>query len=372
LKKLLTNRKLIYILIIAAIVRFYIAFCTGLPWISIDSVNYINQAKVLLSGGYTYYFPNGYPVIIALFILISPIVPLKIGLIIFNIFISLFSLVLVYLIAEKYFKENTFYPLLIITLLAFYPNQINYVRFILTEVPATFFLILSLYLFTINKNRVSAVSAGVAATIRTTLLPVAFLFSIYLFYCKRFKEGILFLFFSIIPISVFLIYGYLKTGNFTLYIDVPKVFYISLGLEKVPGDFWTGISIYLRYLIEHPFNFVIHRIVSLWDLWGFLPASTNGLRATLFFKILIALRFPLLLFAIYGFLKSKKNYMTIFLIIPFMTITFIHAIIITSANENFISNPRYLFPVEPFMIILAVSGIQSLMKNKNKFLQTKS
>jgi hypothetical protein len=364
LKKILNNKPLLFIILISLIARFFISFGTGLPWISVDSVNYIIQAKALLNGGYEYYFPNGYPLIIALFIFISSLIPFKIGLILFNIFISTIGVVLIYLISEKYFTENKIYPLIAAAVVAFYPNQLNYVRFILTEVPAAFFLILSLYLFTKNRKKLSSLTIGFAFAIRTTVLPVSLLFTIYLFFKKKFKDGILFLAFSLMPLLAFLIYGYMQTGGFTLFIDVPKIFYISLGLEKIPPDFAAGLKEYISYLIKQPINFIYDRILSLWDLWGFLPASNEGLRAGIFFRILIALRFPLLLLAVYGFIKSRKSNLTVFLLMPAFVITFIHSLIITSVNESYIANPRYIFPAEPFLIVLAVKGLEELY---NKF-----
>lgn len=360
LKTTLSGGPILKIIILALAARFFVAFGTNLPWFSTDSVNYISQAKALLQGEYQYYFPNGYPLIISFFILISSLFPYHVGLILLNIIMSTVSIILIYSISAKYFGETSNYPLFAALVAAFYPNQLNYVRFILTEVPATFFLILSLYLFTKEKNCLAGLSAGFAAAIRTTLLPVAVLFSLFLIYKRKLREGLLVLFFSLIPISVFLVYGYFKTGNFTLYIDTPKVFYISLGLHEVPIDFTNGLNEYFSYMFSHPINFVYDRISSLWNMWGFLPSASEGLRGNIFFRMLLALRFPLILLAFYGFIKTRKNIISVYLIMPAFIITLIHALIITSANEAYIANPRYIFPTEPFLIVLALIGLESL------------
>ena len=96
MKKLINNRLLLLIIILAIALRFYVSFGTGLPWFSVDSINYIIQAKALLDGEYLYYFPNGYPLIISFFILISAIIPYHVGLILFNIVISTVSIVLIW------------------------------------------------------------------------------------------------------------------------------------------------------------------------------------------------------------------------------------------------------------------------------------
>jgi hypothetical protein len=357
-------RWLLLTVLFSIAVKIYISFGSGLAWFSIDSINYIYQAKALLNGDYLYYFPNGYPLIISFFLLLSSIIPYHIGLILFNIIISTISVVLVYYTARYFIGDDNKLALAAAAIAAFHPNQLNYVRFILTEVPATFFLILSLFLIIKEKNNLAGLSVGFAAAIRTTLLPVAVFFAIYLLFTKKFKAGMMYLIFSLIPIAGFLFYGFLKTGEFTLFIDVPKIFYISLGLENVPPDFILGINNYFSYMFTHPLNFIYDRLVSLWEMWGFIPDATEGLRANIFFRILLALRFPLILFAAYGFIKTRKTDISIYLILPFVIITLIHAIIITSANEPFIANPRYIFPTEPFLIILAVTGLNALLSKK--------
>jgi len=365
LSKIINDKILLGIITLAIIARVYIAFGTGLAWFSVDSVNYIIQAKALLSGEYLYYFPNGYPLIIAFFLTLSPLIPFKIGLIIFNIILSTLTVVLVYLISEKLFEGHRKFALIAASIAAFYPNQLNYTRFILTEVPATFFLVLSIYLLMQKRNNLAGLSIGFASAIKTTLLPVILLFMIYLLITKKIREGFRFTIFGLIPVSAFLLYGYLITGGFTLYIDVPKVFFISLGLEEVPPDFLSGLGLYLKYLITNPVEFILDRIKSLWDLWGFLPEANEGLRSNIFFRILIGLRFPLLILAVIGFIKIPKNSISIYLILPALVITLIHALVITSTNESFIANPRYIFPAEPSLIVLAVIGLKKFIYKRH-------
>src|SRR5882757_6052945 len=54
------------ILITGTLLRIYICFFTHLPNMHKDSYEYYKQADTLLAGGYTNYFPNGYPFLIAL------------------------------------------------------------------------------------------------------------------------------------------------------------------------------------------------------------------------------------------------------------------------------------------------------------------
>src|ERR1700731_564589 len=57
---------LIAILGLGLLLRVWISFFSGLPNMHRDSYEYYSQADTLLAGGYTNYFPNGYPFIIAL------------------------------------------------------------------------------------------------------------------------------------------------------------------------------------------------------------------------------------------------------------------------------------------------------------------
>src|ERR1035438_9590398 len=65
--------------------------------------------------------------------------PIEFGLLLLNILLSVFTILLVYLIAED-LSGNIYIALLSAAALTFYPTQVNYVHYILTEVPVTFFL----------------------------------------------------------------------------------------------------------------------------------------------------------------------------------------------------------------------------------------
>ena len=354
MKKILNNKPLLFIILISLIARFFISFGTGLPWISVDSVNYIIQAKALLNGGYEYYFPNGYPLIIALFIFISSLIPLKIGLILFNIFISTLGVFFIYLISEKYFTENKIYPLIAAAVVAFYPNQLNYVHFILTEVPAAFFLILSLYFFIKDKTIFSGLAIGIASIIKISLLPAAVLFSLYLFVSRGMnRHAVYFLIFSLLPLVILSVYGFAVTGEISLTKNSFHNLYLTAGVTDVNNiTLSEGLSVYFNYLSASPVNFLTDRVESFWNLWGFLPAATEGLRENIFYRLLIGLRFPLLLFGIYGYMKTGNKELKVFLILPALVLTVIHTLTF--------SGPRFTFPAEPFLIVLGVKGIEEL------------
>lgn len=333
-------------------IRILIAFYFSDNWLTPDSKNYIVQANELLNGGFGLYFPNGFPALIALVTVIAGTASRDLSIIILNIIFSIASVYIFWIIIKRYPGIN-FYSLIALALFAFYPNQLNYVRFILTEVPSVLFLMLSFYFISRNKFSAAGLMLGAAVIIKTSLLPLALLFSFYLFYEKEFKNGIRFISLSLFPVVLMLIYGFMLTGSFTIGYSSLHNFYLSVNQpELLSTNIFDSIGYYLNYAVSHPLLFILERFQSLWEFWGLLPASNEGLRGNLLFRIIIGIRFPLLLLAIYGFIKSDKNNLVIFSSLTLITLTVMHFI--------FYSIPRYNFAAEPFLIFLAVLGLNNL------------
>ena len=347
------NITLLFLLIIAFFVRIIAATYTGMPHYTIDSQNYIWQAEILKKGGYNNYFPNGYPLII---LIVSMFSPLEIGLLWLNIILSVFTILLVYLIAEN-LTGNFYTALLCAAVLTFYPTQVNYVHYILTEVPVTFFLALAVYLFQKEKLVYSGLALGFAIIIRTTLVFVPFFFLLYLFFNNKRREGITwFLYFLIIPLLLML-WGYFVSGNFTLGRNFTHNIYVTINEHYNESYTKTqGITAYINYMIASPVQFLSDRVNSFWNLWGFLPSVAEGFRDRFIYRILVGLRFPLLILGIYGYIKSDSKRIPLLLLLPAISITLIHTV--------FFSNTRFTVPAEPFLIILAVIGVWKFIYGK--------
>ena len=95
------NITLLFLIILAFFIRIIGATYSGMPHYTIDSQNYIWQAEILKKGGYDNYFPNGYPLIILVVSLFSP---LEIGLLWLNIILSLCTILL--LDSRKPFRKH--------------------------------------------------------------------------------------------------------------------------------------------------------------------------------------------------------------------------------------------------------------------------
>jgi hypothetical protein len=341
---------LLFLLIIAFFVRIIAANYSGMPHYTIDSRNYIWQAEILKNGGYDNFFPNGYPFII---LIVSMISPLESGLLWLNIVLSVFTILLIFLITEK-LTGNFYIAFSSAIILSFYPTQVNYVHFILTEIPVTFFLALAVYLFQKDKLIYSGLALGFAVIIRTTLIFVPFLFSFYLFFNYRKNVAIKWLLsFLIIPLLM-MSYGYIVSGYFTLGRNFTQNIYVTLKEHyKISYSKTQGISAYLNYMISSPVQFLTDRVNSFWNLWGYLPPIADGFRSNFIYRILVGLRFPLLILAIYGYMKSESKRIPFLLILTAISITLIHTM--------FFSNTRFTIPAEPFLIILAVIGINKAL-----------
>ena len=346
------NITLLFLLITAFFVRIIAATYTGMPHYTIDSQNYIWQAEILKKGGYDNYFPNGYPLLI---LIISMFSSLEMGLLWLNIILSVFTILLIYLIAEN-LTGNIYTALFSAAVLTFYPTQVNYVHYILTEVPVTFFLALAFYLFQKEKLLYSGLVLGFAIIIRTTLVFVPILFFLYLFFNHKRREGITwFLSFLIVPLLM-MSYGFIVSGYFTLGRNFTHNIYVTINEHYNASYSKTqGIEAYLNYMISSPVQFMSDRVHSFWNLWGFIPSVADGFRSGFKYRILVGLRFPLLILGIYGYMKSGSKAIPVLLILPAISITLIHTM--------FFSNTRFTIPAEPFLIILAVIGIGSIIQN---------
>jgi hypothetical protein len=154
-----------------------------------------------------------------------------------------------------------------------------------------------------------------------------------------------------------MLYGYFVSGDFTLGRNFTHNIYVTIKQPyKISYTKIQGVAAYCNAFISSPVQFLTDRLRSFWNLWGFLPYKADGFRGGLNYRLLVGLRFPLLILGIYGWLKSSKNSIPLLLILPAVSITIIHTL--------FFSSTRFTVPAEPFLIILAVIGIRNILMNK--------
>lgn len=347
-------RFLWFILFVAFVARVFICFGFSLSHTIVDSDEYFLQADKLLQGSYINYFPNGYPYIIAVAKLISSSYTAEL-LLCLNIVLGTCSVYFVYSIAKQVFSDHTL-ALLAALFMAVFPTQINYTRWLLTEVPSTF-LLLGFYTFYLQKRFfIAGLAGGLAVVIRTELLAIfLFVFIAELLMKKSIRlmliAGLLF------PMLAAGYYAFLKTGFFSLsghgkvnimYSITSSGGYVDWYFqEKHPEVKTSGqaMKLYIEYMKNDPVTYIKNRFANLWELWGFFPSSSDGGRSFIARILIGSINLFLLLFGCCGFFKNYRRFDVLILIFPFLVVTGVHTLLLAL--------PRYTFTAEPFLLILA-------------------
>lgn len=346
------------------LLRVLMSFFLGLPHEHTDTFMYLDQAKAILNGTYVNYAPNGYPFIIAFFQKFLFFIPLDFSLSVFNILLGTATILYVYGIGKIVFN-NTSIALIAAAIITVYPNQLNYSRWLLTEIPCTFFALASFYYYLKNKPFWSGILLGITSLIRTTFLPVSALLILYHF-GKHKKIQFKFIGGLLIPLLLLATYCYQKTGKFSISgnaaVNLVYSVYsfggnIAWEAPKEHPEIQTekqAKTLYLHEMTANPGYFIKQRLASLWELWGFFPSGMNGTRG-IGSRLLIGFcNLFLLLFSFTAIIKNYKNDKMIILLFPVIVLSTIHALTVALA--------RYTVPMEPFLIIPTAWSIWSLLK----------
>lgn len=350
-----TSQK-IFLLILALgfACRVIACFFSSLRHIHTDSQDYFSQANALLGGGYINFFPNGYPLIVASIRRLAGGAALN-ALLWMNILMSTAVIYFVYDISLRVFRRQQI-ALVSALIVAFFPSQINYARWLMTEVPTTFFMAGAFWLYYRNRWFGAGLFLGAATLVRTEILPVMVLLLLAdLFFKKRFN--FLLLTGSLIPLLALGYYCYTKTGEFSLaghgkFNVMASVTasgsYVDWHYSEKHPEYDTkakAIGLYFETFKKQPLSFIGNRLANLWELWGFY-ASDTVMGRSVFVRFVIGMgNLFLILFGGWGWWMNRKNFDASILMIPFLVITCVHIV--------FFAMQRYTYPVEPFMIILA-------------------
>jgi hypothetical protein len=117
------------------------------------------------------------------------------------------------------------------------------------------------------------------------------------------------------------------------------------------------LATYVRFAAEHPGTFAHQRASALWELWGPWPAagdasSPRGAGT----RVLIGLRFVLVLLAIGGLVRRYREPDAWLLAAPILAITVVHVV--------FFATPRFTYVVEPLALVLAAWAIRDTMARR--------
>jgi hypothetical protein len=349
------------VLILALLFRVYICFFTLLPNMHKDSYVYFEQADTILKGGYDNYFPNGYPLLIVLAKEIAG-QHTQALLLWLNIAMSGLTVWFGFEIGKK-LSGRFSVGLLAAALIALFPSQINYVRWLTTETPTEFFLLGAFFFYYRKQFGWSGLFFGLSIITRTNVAPVFLLLLVAeLIYSRRIP--VLLPAFCLVPLLVIGFYCRAKTGEFSisgnnrdniLYAVTASGSFIDYQSgEEHPEITSSGkaLHLYLAHLKNSPLQFIKQRLANLWELWGFYASSANGGRGISSRLILGMGNFFMLVLGLAGWWKFKKQFHISILILPFLVVTAIHTLLFAM--------PRYTYPVESFMILLACLYIGQL------------
>lgn len=343
-----------FIILIALAVRIYFVFFTGFGWYECDSETYLKMGQAILDGKPISYFPNGYPLLVALVLLTSGMSAPAV-LVIINIFAQIISL----FIAERilnYLNLAEGIKLIAVTLLTFYPDQLSRVRFIMTEPLTVLFILLSIYLLFSKKNFWSGFFAYISILYRPSLILFVPIVIIYQFYknnksaSAKISLGVAAaaLLFYILDLSGITAPQNNLTQN--ILVSIQSYGYkINHSLNTFTNDqIAHPIRTYFNYAIANPSDFLNQRLLSFWSLWGPYVPSELGIGA----MILHGLRFPFFILAFLTFVFRKYHTNNC----RYIFVLFTPVISITLIQMLFFSTQRHQFAAEPFVILLSVIG----------------
>jgi hypothetical protein len=361
-----TRRYLTGILLLGALLRIGITFFTSLPHMHKDSWGFFSQADTLLAGGYTDYYPNGYPLIVALFKYIFGS-HAEIALLWLNIAFSLCSIGFMYDIAKRISGQAS-YGLLAAALLAVFPSQINYVRWLTSETPTPFFLIGGYFFYYRRQWALCGIFLALATLIRPNVGPVLVLLAIvHLIHTRRLPPMLIAGF--LLPLIILGFYCKSRTGQFSVAGNsrVNILFAVTASgpdvdfsmPDKHPEANTSGkaFHLYIEHAKTDPILFLRQRLANWWELWGFYASPASGTRSIGSRLLLGAGNLFLLGFGLAGWWIQRRNYPVSILIIPFLIITAVHVLLVAM--------PRYTYPCEAFLLLLATWALQALAGNRD-------
>lgn len=354
------------IIIVGFLLRVAICFLSGLPHRHEDTPEYYHQADILLTGGYLNFFPNGYPLMMAIAKSIAHSYS-DTFLLWCNILFSTLTIWFVYDIGKRVFS-NSFIALLAAAIIAVFPSQVNYVRWLTTELPATF-LLLGAFFFYYRKQYIrSGIFFALAIFVRTNVAPIA----IALLAIKTIREkkipwrlaaG------TVLPLVIVGLYCFWKTGVFSiagnneiniLYSITARGDYVDFRYNEEHPELNTGekiVSAYFDHMRSEPLDYLGQKWANYWELWGFYPSSLHGARQMKARLLIGAGNFFMIVFGCIGWWLHRRSFAVNLLAVPFIAVTTVHVILFVLT--------RYTCPVEPFMILLATAAFEPLTRSRN-------
>ena len=348
---------------VGLVIRLVVCFGADLPWDSVDTRIYGWMARAILQGEPESFAPNGYPLFLAFLLSVVPataIVPVIQGL---NVLWGTGTVGLTYAIARTLDRQPV--ASLAAMIVAVYPHQINYTRFLLTEVPTTFLLMMSLFAI-IRAYRTpswrwstgSGIAMGLTLLLRTALAPVAAGVGLVAAWMAPVRTLAMPYVLGLVVIlgahSLAVERGHLASSS-NLHINL--LIAIADDPEEVitstprftEAERNSALPAYLRYVRETPVAFAGQRIRTVGELWSPWPQDRGAAERPPWRNALLGLRFPLLLLGLVGLALHRREPTAWLLALPALATTALYAF--------FFALPRFTFIAEPGLAILCALAV---------------
>jgi hypothetical protein len=317
-------------------------------------------------------FPNGYPLIIALFRSFLPTAQTVTTLLGLNVVLSTACIPLTYFLG-KLCRLDRWLPIAACSLIAVYPHQLRYAQLVMTETIATFVLLVAmggaLWLWNHREKSPSSllpVCLGIGllfhmtGAIRPSLMLIGLLIPIVFAVLAR-----------TIKMPLYILSGFLLGAGLLFVVEKsplarpPHAFgnnlLISINSDSNGTEFVaypeaqqkTAVKTYIQFALKNPAIFLRQRGISLWELWG--PKSLTGYRQeqeTGAVKVIVMLRTIFLLLFIGGLVVYRRKPELVLIGIPLMVVTAVHVLTF--------SNHRFLVPIEPYLFLGSILALGSL------------
>jgi hypothetical protein len=341
---------------------FFVFFMQADPLVY-DSKMYLLVADGIVNEAPISSFPNGYPLVIALFRSFLPTAQTVQALLGLNVLLSTACIPLTYILCLMC-RPYRWLAFAASSLIAIYPHQLRYAQLVMTETISTFVLLAAmvgaLWIWTNRSKadtRLVPICLGtgllfhVTGAIRPSLMLVGILLPLVYAFLSR-----------TIKVPMLIAGGFLIGAGFLFIVEKsplarpPHAFgnnlLISINSDSNGTAFVAypeneqkqAVKTYITFALKNPSRFLRQRAISLWELWG--PKSLAGYRQeqeTGVVKIIVLVRTVLVFLFIGGFLRYRCNPELHIISIPLVVITFVHTLTF--------SNHRFLVPIEPYLFI---------------------
>lgn len=369
------------ITLLAFILRIVFVFWMNPEPLVYDSKMYLMVADGIVNEAPISSFPNGYPLVIALFRSFLPTAQTVQALLVLNVVLSVACVPLTFYFC-RLCKLQKWIPMVAAGLIAVYPHQLRYAQLVMTETIATTVLLLAMvgamWLWNNradNAGQVILVSLitgflfHMTGAIRPSLMLIGILVPItfaILSKTTKLPLGIV----SGFLIGATILFGIEKSplarpphafGN-NLLISINSDSNGTAFVAYPEDQQKRAIKTYLEFAAKNPARFLRQRAISFWELWG--PKSLAGYRQeqeTGIVKLIVLLRTVLLIAFLTGIVLFRMKQELYFSAVPVLVVTIVHVMTF--------SNHRFLVPIEPFLFMGSLISVSAFMTIVSKRFQ---